>query len=70
VDIRLSVAVLDESTAEVTGEYYGTSIVTGDDSWKRIGYKGARGDNERVSWNNMLEAAEAIGKIQQFATEQ
>ena len=69
VDIRLSVAVLDESTAEVTGEYYGTSIVTGDDSWKRIGYKGTRGDNERVSWDHMLEAAEAVGTIGSFSTE-
>ena len=69
VDIRFSVAVIDESTAEVTGEYYGTSIVTGDNSWKRIGYKGTRGDNERVSWDYMLEAAEAIGTIESFSIE-
>lgn len=70
VEIRLDLAVMDANTVEVTGEYYGTSIISGEDSWKRIEYKGMKGDNERVSWDNMLDVAERIGEVSQFTSDE
>lgn len=66
--IRLNVAILDASTAEVTGEYEG-AVLPGDGEWNRISFQGVSSGPLKVSWEKMLEAAQEIGRIENFRSE-